>query len=146
VTRSRSSLALVAAAALLVGCRGKPTELEAVEFGVLFGGDIQDRETIPLELDPARQELAVRVTFREPVRVERVIKWELERPTTKRGSDAGLLYAAELGEIRARPGERRAESKLKLRAGDLPGTWRVRVRIDGDVVLERSFRVSAEAR
>lgn len=134
--------------ALLLGfaCRSQPSEVEIAEFGVLFGGDIQDRETIPLELDPLRQELSLRVTFREPLRAERLVKWELERPTSKRGPDGGLLYAAELGEIRARPGELRAETKLRLRPGDLPGTWRVRARVGGDLVLERSFQVSASTR
>ena len=116
-------------------------ELERVEFGVLFGGDIQDRAVIPLELDSARQELALRVTFRAPLTRQRVVSWELERPSSQRSPDGGTLFAAELGEIKAGLGERRAEAKVAFRRGDLPGTWRLHVRLDGRMVLDRSFTV-----
>lgn len=145
---ARRRLGLVALALGVAGCpaRREVPELERVEFGVLFGGDIQDRAVIPLELDPARQELSLRVTFRTALERERVISWELERPSAQRGPDGGVLFAAELGEIRARLGERRAEAKLAFRRGDLPGTWRLRVRIDGTVVVERTFTVTAPPR
>lgn len=139
---------LVALGLSCVGCprQHEDPDLERVEFGVLFGGDIQDREVIPLELDPARQELALRVTFRAPLARERVVSWELERPAHQKGADGGALFAAQLGEIRARIGERRAEAKLAFRRGDLPGTWRVHVRIDGRSALERTFTVKEAER
>ncbi|HWA73603.1 MAG TPA: hypothetical protein VG937_14760 [Polyangiaceae bacterium] len=140
------SLAVFAIAALGCPSRGADAELERVEFGVLYGGDIQDREVIPLELDSARQELALRITFRKPLERERVVKWELERPAPQRGADGGTLFAAELGEIRAQAGERRAEAKIAFRRGDAPGAWRLSVRLDGRVVLERSFTVSEPER
>jgi hypothetical protein len=130
------------------GCPKKPAdpELERIEFGVLFGGDIQDRPVIPLELAPARQELALRVTFRAPLARERVVSWELERPATQKSADGGSLFAAELGEIRARVGEQRAEAKLAFRHGDSPGIWRLHVRIDGRLALERTFTVKEPER
>lgn len=145
---ARRELGLVALALYFAGCpaRREDSELERVEFGVLFGGDIQDRAVIPLELDPTRQELSLRITFRAALKRERLISWELERPSAQRGPDGGVLFAAELGEIRARLGERRAEAKLGFRRGDLPGDWRLRVRIDGTVVVERTFTVTAPAR
>lgn len=118
-------------------------DLEKVEFGVLYGGDIQDRAVIPLDLDPSRQELSLRVTFRAPLTRERAVSWELERPTAQRSSDGGMLFAAELGELKPGPGARRAEAKIAFRRGDLPGTWRLSVRLDGRVVLQRSFTVTA---
>lgn len=130
------------------GCRARSddAELERVEFGVLFGGDIQDRAEIPLVFDAAQQELALRVRFREAQRRERVVTFELERPTAQRSLDGGTSYAAQLGEIRTLPGERRAEAKLGFRRGDLPGTWRLLVRLDGRLVLERKFTVVEPAR
>jgi hypothetical protein len=101
---------------------------------------------IPLELDPARQELGVRVTFRTPIERDTRVSWELERPSRQRAVDGGLLYAAEIGETRARVGERRAEGKLRFRPGDSIGSWRIRVRVDQNVVLERRFQVVAAAR
>jgi hypothetical protein len=139
----RRGLGQLALALLCTGCpnRRQDPDLERVEFGVLFGGDIQDRKVIPLELDSARQELALRVTFVAPLSRERVVSWELERPSSQRSADGGMLFAAELGEIKAGPGERRAEAKVAFRRGDLPGTWRLHVRLDGRSVLERAFTV-----
>ncbi|HYO94036.1 MAG TPA: hypothetical protein VER33_05965, partial [Polyangiaceae bacterium] len=50
---------------LAAGCKAQrdPLALERTEFGVVFGGDIQDRDVIALELDARRQELGLRVTF-----------------------------------------------------------------------------------
>jgi hypothetical protein len=139
-------MALLSLAGLGCPSRSADPELERVEFGVLFGGDIQDRTTIPLELDPARQELALRVTFQRPLARERVVSWELERPAPQRSADGGTLFSAELGEIRAHAGEQRAEAKLAFRRGDTPGKWRLTARLDGRVVLERTFTVSEPAR
>jgi hypothetical protein len=140
---ARASALFLVCAFAGVSCRRPATQpgVERTEFGVLFGGDIQDRNVIPLELDPAKQELGVRVTFGAPLARDTRVSWELERPTKERSSDGGLLYAAELGETRARSGERRAEGKLRFRRGDPLGTWRVRVRVDDTVVLERQFQV-----
>jgi hypothetical protein len=141
---ARRDLALAALALLAcAACRARSDdpELDRVEFGVLFGGDIQDRAEIPLQHDAAQQELALRVTFRKEQTRERVVSFELERPTAQRAPDGGISYAAQLGEIRALPGERRAEAKLGFRRGDLPGPWRLLVRLDGRQVLERRFTV-----
>lgn len=139
---------LCALALCAFGCpsRSADADVERVEFGVLYGGDIQDRPVIPLELDSTRQELALRVTFRAPQERERVLNWELERPAAQRGADGGPLFAAELGEIRAHIGERRAEAKIAFRRGDPPGAWRLSVRLDGRVLLERAFTVSEPER
>jgi len=127
--------------ALPTGCERAESSTVRAEFGVLFGGDIQDRTTFPLELAAERQELALRVTFPEPLAEDALVTWELERPTGQRGPDGGVAYAAELGERRARPGERRVDAKLRFRRGDPLGTWRIRVRVNGRLVLEREFRV-----
>jgi len=110
-----------------------------VEFGVPFGGDIQDRAQIPLGLET--RELSLRVTFREPLARDRVLSWELERPSSARGSDGGTLFAAELGEARVGKGERTAEAKLAFRRSDPPGPWRIHVRLDGRALLDRNFEV-----
>ncbi len=147
--RRRPLHALLAAAGLLaLACRasGPSQDIERVEFGVLFGGDVQDREEIPLELDSARQELGVRVTFRAPLSAPRLVRWELERPTALKAADGGVAYAAEIGQIQARRGERRAEAKVRLRANDLPGIWRIHVDVDGKRALDRSVRMVRRSR
>lgn len=137
---------LALGACMFLGCRGEKadSDVERVEFGVPFGGDIQDRKQIPLDLES--HELALRVTFRAPLTHERALAWELERPSTLRGADGGSLFAAELGEARVSPGERSAEAKLAIRRGDLPGPWRIRVRLDGRTLLDRKFEVTEPPR
>ncbi|HET9960483.1 MAG TPA: hypothetical protein VFQ61_38700, partial [Polyangiaceae bacterium] len=80
--RNGSGALLLSCVLLASSCRrGTDRNTEPrIEFGVLFGGDIQDRPVIPLELDASRQELALRVTFPEPVQRERRVRFELERP------------------------------------------------------------------
>jgi hypothetical protein len=132
------ALALVLSSA----CRAfTDPEPARVEFGVLFGGDVQDRDTIVFEPSPDRQELALRVTFPEPLAHETRVSWELERPTKLKNPDGSSAYAAELGERRARAGERVVHAQLRFRKGDPLGTWRIRVRIDERVALERAFQV-----
>jgi hypothetical protein len=125
----------------LAACRGDDDSKPRAEFGVLFGGDIQDRERLVLEADPSKQELGVRVTFAEPVAHATRVSWEIERPSEVRGLDGGTTRAAELGGVTLGAGERRADGKFAFRAGDPPGSWRVRVLVDGQSVLERSFEV-----
>ncbi|MFZ5894272.1 MAG: hypothetical protein ACOY0T_24640 [Myxococcota bacterium] len=136
-----SRIALALCATLLLACRNeaKNADVERVEFGVPFGGDIQDRSQIPIDIEP--RELALRVTFRAPLSRERKLSWELERPSNVRASDGGQLFAAELGESRIPSGERSAEAKLALRRNDPPGPWRIRVALDGQSVLDRRFEV-----
>jgi hypothetical protein len=125
----------------LVSCRSTDESRPRAEFGVLFGGDIQDRERLVLEADPSKQELGVRVTFAEPVTRATRVSWEVERPSEVRGLDGGTTRAAELGNVTLGAGERRADGKFVFRAGDPPGSWRVRVLVDGQSVLDRSFEV-----
>jgi hypothetical protein len=58
----------------------------------------------------------------------------------------GALFEAELGEIQAHVGEQRAEAKISFRRGDSPGNWRLHVRLDGRVVLDRTFTVGEPTR
>lgn len=125
----------------LAACRNADESKPRAEFGVLFGGDIQDRERLVLEPDPSKQELGVRVTFAQPVTRATRVSWEVERPSQVRGLDGGTMRAAELGNVTLGAGERRADGKFVFRAGDPPGSWRVRVLVDGQSVLDRSFEV-----
>jgi hypothetical protein len=131
---------------VLPGCPNsrEDAEIEKVEFGVPFGGDVQDRGKIPRDLEPP--ELALRVRFRAPVARERSLSWELERPSAARASDGGVLYEAELGELHVPVGERQIDAKLGLRARDREGVYRLHVRLEGRVILERTFEVFDRSR
>lgn len=127
---------------VLSSCEEREAKPRA-EFGVLYGGDIQDRAQIPLKLPPERQAIGLRVHFPRPLQRDALISWEFERPTRLPGRDSGVLYAAELGEQRVPAGETRFDAPLRFRKDDPLGTWRIRIRVDGRVILERDFEVIA---
>jgi hypothetical protein len=135
---------LVVAAALALTCgTGCPKREDrkdvSARFGVLFGGQIQEREEIPLVLDRSRLSLVVRVEWAEPPQTAERVHWELAQPANPKDADGGSLVA--YGDARARPGEPTLDVPLAFKPGDKPGPWRVRVEVEGRPVLERPFRV-----
>jgi hypothetical protein len=131
---------VVLALGLGAGCRRQvePDRVKA-RFGVLFGGQIQEREEIPLVLDRSRLALVVRVEWPEAPETAERVHWELAQPANPKNADAGSLVA--YGDARARPGEPTLDLPLAFKPGDKPGAWRVRVEVEGRTVLERSFSV-----
>jgi hypothetical protein len=133
-------LAPVLAIAALLGCE-KPADAPALDakFGVFFGGQVQEREELPLVLDRTRQSHGIRLDFREPAERALRVTWEIEKPSPAKLEDAGKLV--EYGETTTRVGEERLEIPLAFRSTDRPGAWRVRVTVAERVVLDRPFRV-----
>lgn len=125
----------------VLGCQREP-EAPAVHarFGVFFGGQVQEREEIPLVLDRARQSIGLRLEFVTPPASPARVTWELEKPRIGKGG-ANLGNVVDYGEVRTRPGEPVLDVPFAFRDGDRPGTWRLRVAIDGKSVLDRSFKV-----
>jgi hypothetical protein len=143
---SRRALAALAALALAaslgtVACAEKEAPKPArASFGVFFGGQVQEREEVPLILDRARQSIGVRVEFVEPPTVPQEVSWELEKPGG--GKDAGPSIV-DYGAARTRPGEPVLDIPLAFRPGDRLGNWRVRVTLGRQKLLDRAFRVVA---
>jgi hypothetical protein len=129
---------------LLLACstacrkREQPKDVTA-RFGVLFGGQIQERDEIPLVPDRSRLSLVVRVEWAEPPETAEHVHWELAQPANPKDADGGSLVA--YGDARARPGERTLDVPLAFKPADRPGPWRVRVEVEGRPVLDRPFRV-----
>ena len=65
----------------VLGCE-KPSEAPAVDarFGIFFGGQVQEREELPLVLDRNRQSHGIRLDFREPPERALRVTWEIEKP------------------------------------------------------------------
>jgi hypothetical protein len=127
------------------GCRKREERNEVTaRFGVLFGGQIQEREEIPLVLDRSRLSLVVRVEWAEPPATAERVHWELAQPADPKDADAGSLVA--YGDARARPGESTLDVPLAFKSGDRPGPWHVKVEVAGRPVLERPFRVVPPAK
>jgi hypothetical protein len=128
--------------ALLVafGCE-KPAEAPGLDakFGIFFGGQVQEREELPLVLDRTRQSHGIRLDFRDPPERALRVAWEIEKPGASKLADAGMLV--EYGETKTRVGETRLEIPLAFRPTDRTGAWRVRVTVAERTVLDRAFRV-----
>jgi hypothetical protein len=134
----------------LGACRADPKPQSVVEkatFGVLYGGEIQERENIPFELDRRRLTLLLRLDFRRPLPRETRVTWSVERPgrDQRPGQDArGRRKAARItrmDEVRVPAGRSRFEQVILLSPGDPLGSWRLRAEVDGQTVLERPFSV-----
>ena len=140
-------VALVVAA--LSGCEARgaapPVELEAA-FGVFYGGQVQQRDEIPLTLDANRQRQGFRLRLAPAPSTALEVVWELGRPGTgKRVADARGRRArpreVQLGRAHFRPGEGVFEQALPFSPGDPLGLWNIRVLLGGRVVIDRPFVV-----
>ncbi len=136
-----SRVAALAAALWALACHATPEAPPVhARFGVFFGGQVQEREEIPLILDRARQSLGIRLEFTTAPAAPERVTWELEKPrATKSGASVGSVV--DYGEARTRPGEPVLDVPLAFREGDRPGAWRVRVALDCKNVLDRGFKV-----
>ena len=123
----------------LVGCGGaREPVVEEAEFGVFFGGQVQELKEIKKELDPARQKHGFRLTFRAPLVTDLKVSWELSLPATDAGPRAALV-----GATTARAGERRLDVPLAFRPQDPLGLWHAKVDAAGRTVIDRDFVVVA---
>jgi hypothetical protein len=144
MTRRRVALAALSLTALAAlgaaaGC-AKPKRPPGVRarFGVFFGGDVQEREELPLILDRLRQTHGIRIDFDETPSAPLRVTWEIEKPGTGRDGSGGLV---DYGEVKTRTGARTLDIPLSFREGDKPGAWRVRVMLEEKELLNRNFRV-----
>jgi hypothetical protein len=149
MTRLGGFQLMLAVALAASGCdESKPRRglVQRAEFGVFFGGQVQEREELPYSLDRAKQRTGLRIEFFEPLSEPVDVSWELDMPGTTRGvSDArgrrGMGRVVKTGVARAPSGEKRIEIELPLSPGDPLGTWNVRAVVAGEVVVDRPFLV-----
>jgi hypothetical protein len=138
----RRCVAGALAALAVLGCARAPEPAPVrARFGVFFGGEVQEREEVPLILDRARQNIGVRLEFGDPPAAPVRVSWELEKPTGSDKSGKSQGSVVDYGEASTRPGEPVLDVPLAFRAGDRPGAWRIRVKLDGKSVLDRGFKV-----
>lgn len=135
---------------LVVGCHREKTERGGpkASFGVVFGGQIQERRQIPFELDSTKQTLGFRIDFDEPVNADTKVEWRLYRPSLhktdgRRGeaTPTGEPSVGEEGMAVVRGGEKRFEQGVSFHPGDPLGLWNARLVVDGRIVLDRPFEV-----
>jgi hypothetical protein len=134
--------ALLLAVVLDAGCQRAPESVvQEAEFGVFFGGQVQELKEIAKELDPARQQHGIRLSFRAPLTRDLKVVWELSLPAAEKAPASPR--AAVVGEAVARAGESRFDVPLAFRPSDPLGLWHAKVTADGAVVIDRDFSVVA---
>jgi hypothetical protein len=135
-----------AAALVMLACQSaKQSDRSAprAQFGVFFGGQVQEREQIPFEISRARQVQGFRIDFEKPLADELPITWEINRPAKSRAKKRGASDERQVlhGEARARVGQTRFDQVLAFEPGDPLGTWNIRVVVGQDLVIDRRFLV-----
>ncbi|HKY40965.1 MAG TPA: hypothetical protein VJN18_33755 [Polyangiaceae bacterium] len=125
---------------LLFACQRAPEGVvKEAELGVFFGGQVQQLEQIPKQLDPARQRHGFRLTFAGPLSRDVPVTWELSLPAPSKGGPRPAL----VGQATAKAGQAVLDVPLAFRAQDPLGAWHARVTADGGVVIDRNFVVVA---
>jgi hypothetical protein len=129
------------------GCRApaEPTPGVVAQFGVFFGGQVQERSELPFELDRARQVQGFRIELDPPPAQALDVRWELSLPSSQRAvDDQGRKAPARRtrsGQVSMRPGEPRLEQTLPFASDDPLGLWNIRVLLGERVVIDRPFLV-----
>lgn len=141
--------ALLSCALLMLGScapeRRGSGRLEA-EFGVFYGGQVQERRELPLVLDRSRQTHGFRLRMHPPPHGAREVRWEVALPGEgrwQRDSRGRLARPrkARLGRAAWRAGEPVFEQALHFSPGDPVGLWSVRVLLGDSVAIDRPFWV-----
>lgn len=145
------SLALLGSALLgsALGCETSRADAHEpavrAEFGIFYGGQIQHRRELPLQLDRARQIQGFRLLRRPPLDAL-TVRWALGKPGTGRPQKDSrgrkvMPRRAQLGEAEWRPGQAVFEQTLPFAPGDPPGLWNLRVQCGDRIVLDQPFMV-----
>jgi hypothetical protein len=145
VRRALPALAVVLAACQARGNGASDGRVRA-EFGIFYGGQVQQTDQIPFELDAARPRHGFRLTESPAPAQPLAVHWELGSPGRgQRVRDSQGRKArprqVQLGRAHFRPGEAVFEQVLPFAPDDPLGLWNIRVLIGGQLVIDRPFLV-----
>jgi len=136
---------LAAVAAWATGaCERDAPVFESSEFGVFYGGQIQERDEIPFVIDESRQQQGFRLVLARASTEPLEIRWELSRPggiprgATLPSADGRVT---ELGQATLPSGRTKFEKRFPFTAGDPLGLWNIRVTVGPHVAIDRPFTV-----
>lgn len=135
---------LVGAGCDLRACNeADPAYFSSAEFGVFYGGQIQERREIPFVVDETKQQQGFRIVLAEPLEHPLAVRWELSRPgaARKEGTTDPDARVTELGEAMLPAGERHFEKRFPFQAGDPLGLWNIRVTLGDRLAIDRPFTV-----
>lgn len=128
-------------------CGCKPASvnpIERAEFGVFFGGQVQERTEIPYELDASRQAMGFVITLREPLPVPMTLHWEVSKPGPASRLSDPMNRRVELFDAPVSVGQRHISKGVHFEPGDSLGLWNIRVVLGTHLAIDRSFTVYDE--
>jgi hypothetical protein len=150
MTRSSVRANCLALLGIALACdapeRGSGGPEVRAEFGIFYGGQVQHRQELPLELDDTRQQQGFRLRRQLLLEASPTIRWEIGKPGAgrqqrdHRGRRA-VPRRAQHGEAQWRSGAAVFEQSLPFAPGDLPGLWNLRVQCGDRLVLDQPFVV-----
>ncbi len=111
--------------------------------GVFFGGQLQNRTEWPLMLDAAHQIQGFRLDFRHVLRRPAHVAWEVIRPSAQ-SKKHGMLHTETVTstfDATAPADTNRFDQLIPFSETDRPGVWKLRVFVDGVVVMDKSVQV-----
>jgi hypothetical protein len=113
--------------------------VKEAEFGVFFGGQVQELKELPKQLDATRQRHGFRLTFAGPLARDIRVAWEVSLPPTDKSAPRPAL----IGQATAKAGQSVLDVPLAFRPTDPLGSWHAKVIADDVVVIDRDFTVIA---
>ncbi|MFC1642121.1 hypothetical protein ACFL5O_05450 [Myxococcota bacterium] len=125
--------------------------VKRAQFGVLYGGEIQERQHIPFDLDRTRLTLLLRLDFYRPLEREVRVSWRVGMPGTSKGvrdtrGRPGAGRLVRVNQVVVPVDRLRLDQVIRFEPGDPLGTWRICAQVDGVKVLDRSFVVHEQSR
>jgi hypothetical protein len=144
----RSVLSALPSAFVIVGLAQACTltsksSIERAEFGVLFGGQVQERSEIPFELDASKQTLGFVITLNQPLASPATLHWELSKPGPLPASRVPnpIDRRIELFEAPVAAGQTQVQKSISIEPGDSLGLWNLRVTLGDQLAIDRAFMV-----
>ena len=120
-----------------------PSEVTSAQFGLFFGGQVQQRLELPKPLSHNQSSQGVRLEFRRRLPSPTQVTWYLDHPTARNGprGPCNAPRAIRSTSVMVPAGSDRFEQALTFEPTDPPGTYNVRVLVGDELVLDRSFRI-----
>lgn len=144
----RPVVAAVVAAVLTAGLCSACTPatkspIERAEFGVLFGGQVQERTEIAFELDSSKQALGFVLSLNQPLPKPTTLHWELSKPGPLPASRIAdpISRRVELFDTTVAAGQTQIQKTVNFEPGDSLGLWNIRVILSDQLALDRAFMV-----
>lgn len=127
--------------ALTLSCDREPSVTADARFGIVYGGQLQERTEVPFELNATKQSQALRVTLNEAASEVVHVQWEVTKPGTKDKPQTTEIQHASIA-----PGTEQLERVIAFVPGDPLGVWNLRVEVtypngEQSLVLDRPFNV-----